>query len=187
MMDDYCCIISNKPKARCVASDVFYTDRGAQSFADQIPSSIPKEKLDEYLRRRRRSYANSDRDRIIRNVSWGFDKVALGQTVGEGRFNSKHEAALYTARDAQTAMKERLHYVKEGSKPFDYVVFAIFASAKMVDIRKGSGNSLCLVVADNHQECQRFASDVREKYAMSTGIIPDSVRDPGGACCTFFT
>ncbi len=186
MWDEFCLLLSKKPKFRCVSADTFFPDRGAQRVESQIPRSVPANKVAEYLQRRRRSYANIDRDRILRSVTWGFEKISAGQTVGEGRFNSKHEAALYTAKDALTAMKERFHYVQDGSKPFDYVVFGVVASARMIDIRKGKGDHLCSVLADNHQECQRFASDLREQYALSTGIISDSVRDLGGACCTFF-
>lgn len=185
--DEFLRKLNERPKAQCVAAEVFNTDRGIDRVRNQFPPSIPARKIGAFLASKRRSFPTSDVERVLRNIRWTFQAVGSGSTVPPGRFNKANEAALYTAKESETAKAERFTYIGDITKPFDYIVFETNATGTMLDIRDDAAAFYHVKVEEhNHPDCQQFASNLRTERGIS-GIISQSVWNQGGSCCTFFT
>lgn len=179
--------LEERPKSRCVAEIIFYADTAEKHIRKQFPSSIPKALVDRYINAHRHDFQVSDVARIASNIRWTFDKVAEGVGITANRFNNVDEAALYTAKESETAKAERFHYLSDATKPFGYVVFSLEASSDMMDIRTPvNQENSCHLTDDNHDDCRVFASKVRSLDGVN-GLISPSMRNPGGSCCTFFS
>lgn len=171
-------------KLRCVARHLIYIDEKQDDaklrYAQR--ANISGSSFARYWRMKSKLVATrEDRQRITANFRYLWDHGRA--PYREGRFNREDYPALYTARDTSTAKAERFHYIDEGSKDFDYVVYSMSAEAKVADLRPHEDVGR-LAMTDDHRPCRSIADKVRH---LRDGIAWYSVRLKGGACCVFFT
>lgn len=179
--------LQDRTKARCVAAGVFFPNIIRESATDKyfqkarIPSQVSKYFWDKRISK----IDEEESDLIRRNISYLFDGNVT--VFSPGRFNTDEYGVLYTAKEAETAKKERFHYVSGRDKPFEYVVFSLSASGCLIDLRNyvdEQGRDLSQLP---HSDCQDVAKQYRiEQNRPCVGIISLSARNPGGSCCTFF-
>lgn len=188
-LEEFLTQLSEKVKHRCVAAGIFYpekirNDSHTRYFAK---AGIPKVVSDSYWRSKGLPTNHlSDQELIRRNIGYLFEGSRL--SFKPGRFNTKSFPALYTAKGAETAKSERLHYVGETDIPFAYVVFSVTATESLVDIRSMTTSRGIPYHQASHGECQRLAEKIRSiGDEEGPGIISKSARDAKGVCCTFFS
>lgn len=181
-------LLDGREKTRCVAAGIFFPDRAIKNATQKY---LNKAGISALVARRfwenrsSRTNSASETELIRSNVSYLFDGHRT--VFSPGRFNTEDFPVLYTAKEAETAKSERFYYVAERDQPFEYVVFSLYASGCMVDLRSykdGQGVDLSQLP---HDDCQAVAKRIREDDGMSCqGVISQSARHSGGSCCNFF-
>jgi hypothetical protein len=172
-------------KFRCVDKATIYPDivKGdveARYFGKASISNVVFEKFWRDRMRARPGPVNES-SAIENNFRYLFDRRS--PPYHEGRFNTASFAALYTAKDPETAKAERLHHVERRTIPFEYVVYSIVVNKKVADLRP-YGESGEFVPGEAYDPCQKIAEELRSKL---DGIAWRSVRYSTGSCCAFFS
>jgi hypothetical protein len=123
----------------------------------------------------------SDVAAIEKNFKYMFGRPP-DEKFRPGRFNTADFPALYTAKEIETAKAERLHYVSGGGGDFAYVVYSVFVTENVVDLRPREADGR-VRLTDDHKPCQELAVEAKRRIG---GIAWRSLRQIGGSCCAFF-
>lgn len=126
-----------------------------------------------------RQAGNGDAQAIAENFRYMFTKAR--KPYRTGRFNTGDFPALYTAKEQETAKKERFHYVAGATKRFEFAVYSVKISGEIADLRPLATTRL--PIDDDHNPCRLVATQVRHDV---DGVAWFSLRNIGGACCAFF-
>lgn len=172
---------TDAPKFRCVARATVFPDERREGIRRKYMPDMADRKFDRFWRTKVGVRSASEQEAIRRNFNYLFDSKV--PPFSPGRFNTESYPALYTAKSSETAKAERLHYA-EAQKPFEYVVYTLTVSTKpVVDLRPFEEREE-LVIEAAHTDCRKIADSL---HTRCSGIAWYSVRDPGGACCAFFS
>lgn len=118
---------------------------------------------------------------IVDSVNWVFENK---DEYNPGRFNTSKFPALYTAKEIETAISEKQHYLPVGHKrEIQFVVFSVYFSGILVDIRQAERDGT-FVIAEAHEACQEIGDRIwRRGY---DGIAAPSLRKFNGNCCAIY-
>lgn len=146
-------------------------------------AGISARSFDKYWKSKLRpsSLSVSDEQAIKDNFRYLFYRAV--PPYRPGRFNRSNFAALYTAKDQATARAERAHYVAGATRDFDYVIYSIYVSAEIADLRPLIDAGQFVIEKDTHLNCQNVADQVRNQVS---GVAWYSARREDGHCCAFF-
>jgi RES domain len=116
-------------------------------------------------------------DLIKMSVEWTFSPK---RTIAPGRFHSPKFAALYTAKEPQTAQEELLYWSSVGH---EFVIYTISFTGEAIDLRPAIDDG-SLILPISHGDCQPIGAVVRKSC---DGLAAYSFRYKGGSCCAIFS
>lgn len=180
--------LNDQFKARCVAAAIFFPDRMKEQAQNKYLSraGISSRVGNVYLKNRSGKTGELSISELIRrNIDYLFD--GKKDVFTPGRFNDKDFAVLYTAKEVETAKAERFYHLAQKDKPFAYVVFSIFASGCLIDLRNSISKLGNPLHQSSYDECAEVAREIiKDPQIECDGLISQSARNKGGSCCNFF-
>jgi hypothetical protein len=175
---------SGARKFRCVDRATMFIETVEESVGRQFENAgISRERFGKYWSLLTRSRPNRSSPQIAITENFGYWFTHTTSLYRPGRFNTDKFPALYTAKETQTAICERLHYAIGATKDFEYVVYSIYVTGDAIDLRplEDAGK---FHIEEDHLPCQNAADVIRH---LSKGVVWFSFRKKGGACCAFFS